>query len=86
MSEFGAEAATPDERAQGYLEMWQAIRAHPQYVMGGAPYAWTTSGPEPTDKIWGLMNSLGQPVDNTFALLKNAWRTEPTANGANCGK
>jgi hypothetical protein len=80
VSEFGAEGDTPEERADGYLEMWRAIRAHPDFVMGGAPYVWTTEGPEPTDKIWGLMDGDSQPIDGTFAALSAAWRTEPSAN------
>jgi len=82
VSEFGAEGDTPEERAEGYLDMWKAIRAHPDIVMGGAPYVWTTEGPEPTDKIWGLMDGSSKPVDGTFAALAAAWRTEPTANRA----
>jgi hypothetical protein len=73
VSEFGSEGDTPAARAQGYLAMWRTIRCFPQYVLGGAPYAWTTDGPEPTDTIWGLMNSNSQPVDNTFNLLSQAW-------------
>ncbi|HEY8692245.1 MAG TPA: glycoside hydrolase family 2 TIM barrel-domain containing protein [Chloroflexota bacterium] len=80
VSEFGAEGDTPAQRAQGYLDMWRAIRQYPKFVMGGAPYVWTTQGPEPTDKIWGLMDTQSKPVDQTFALLSVAWRTEPTAN------
>jgi len=80
VSEFGAEGDTPEERAQGYLDMWRGIREFPQYVIGGAPYVWTTEGPEPTDEIWGLMDGESRPVDGTFALLSQAWRQEPTAN------
>lgn len=80
VSEFGWQGDTPAERAQNYLDMWHGIRQFPKWVMGGAPYVWTTAGPEPTDKIWGLMDQQSRPVDNTFALLSAAWRTEPTAN------
>jgi beta-galactosidase/beta-glucuronidase len=80
VSEFGAEGDTPEERAEGYLDMWRAIREFPEYVIGGAPYVWTTEGPEPTDKIWGLMDSESRPVDGTFELLSRAWRKEPRAN------
>ena len=80
VSEFGAEGETAEERAQGYLDMWRGIREFPQYVIGGAPYVWTTAGPEPTDKIWGLMDRNSKPVDGTFALLSRAWRQEASAN------
>lgn len=80
VSEFGFQGETPEERAANYLDMWRAIREFPKWVMGGAPYVWTTAGPEPTDKIWGLMDKDSHPVDGTFAALSKAWRTEPTAN------
>ncbi|HEU0167595.1 MAG TPA: glycoside hydrolase family 2 TIM barrel-domain containing protein [Chloroflexota bacterium] len=80
ISEFGAEGDTPEARAEGYLDMWNGIREHADYVLGGAPYVWTTAGPEPTDTIWGLTDANSQPVDGTFALLGQAWRQEPTAN------
>ena len=64
-------------QGDGYLEMWNAIRSFPQFVMGGAPYVWTTEGPEPTDKIWGLTDHNSAPVDGTFGLLSSAWLSEP---------
>ena len=81
ISEFGAEGISPEQRANGYMEMWQSIDAHRKYVIGGAPYVWTTEGPEPTDKIWGLMDGNSQAVDSTFAQLAQLWRAEPGANG-----
>ncbi|HLY67050.1 MAG TPA: glycoside hydrolase family 2 TIM barrel-domain containing protein, partial [Chloroflexota bacterium] len=80
ISEFGSQGDNPGERAQAYLDMWHAIRVYSPYVIGGAPYAWTAAGPEPTDKIWGLMDAQSRPVDRTFELLSQAWRLEPTAN------
>ena len=56
--------------------MWRTIRAYPQWVLGGAPYVWTTQGPEPVDAKWGLMDGQSRPVDNTFDLLKDAWLQE----------
>jgi len=76
VSEFGAQGGTPEERALANVSMWNAIRAHPDYVLGGAPYVWTTDGPEPTDQIWGLMDGNSRPVDDTFAALSAAWRSE----------
>ncbi len=84
VSEFGGEGSTPHERAQAYLEMWKSIRSHPDYVLGGAPYAWTTAGPEPTDEIWGLMDGASKPVDDTFATLAQAWHQEPINQGRSC--
>jgi hypothetical protein len=80
VSEFGAEGDTPEDRADGYRDMWDGIRDFPKWVLGGAPYVWTTVGPEPTDKIWGLVDGNSEPLDGTLALLSDAWRQEPTAN------
>jgi beta-galactosidase/beta-glucuronidase len=84
ISEFGWEGASPTERAQGYTSMWRSIRTFPNYVLGGAPYAWSIAGPEPTDSKWGLTNAFGFPVDGTFDALQQLWRTEPGAIRSNC--
>jgi beta-galactosidase/beta-glucuronidase len=84
VSEFGAEGKTAADRAQGYASMWRAIRAHRDWVAGGAPYAWTTAGPEPTDSTWGLMDGNSWPVDGTFGALQQLWRAEPRANHGKC--
>lgn len=84
ISEFGTQAATPADRAQGYASMWRSIRSFPDYVLGGAPYAWSTGGPESTDKIWGLMDANSQPVDGTLSALSQLWRADPQANHS-CG-
>lgn len=76
VSEFGAEPDWPGGRALGYVSMWRMIRSHPEYVLGGAPYVWTTQGPEPVDKKWGLMDGASDPVDDTFAQLAEDWRRE----------
>lgn len=76
ITEFGADQDWLFDRATGYLSMWWTIRGYPEYVLGGAPYTWTTEGPEPTDSKWGLMDGEGNPVDDTFAFLKNAWLSE----------
>ena len=75
VTEFGVQSGWLGSRGQGYVAMWRMIRAHPDYVLGGAPYAWTTRGPEPTDSIWGLMGR-STPVDDTFELLSAEWQKE----------
>ncbi len=77
ISEFGSTGDTPEDRAEGYLDMWRGLREFPSYVLGGAPYVWTTDGPEPTDGVWGLMDADSQPDDGTFGLLSQAWLEEP---------
>jgi hypothetical protein len=42
--------------------MWQSIRKHPGWVLGGAVYAWTRNGPEGVDRNFGLTDD-GTPVD-----------------------
>lgn len=76
VSEFGAEPNWTGGRELGYIDMWRMIRAHSDYVLGGAPYVWTTAGPEPTDSKWGLMNGQSVPVDGTFEQLASDWRSE----------
>lgn len=84
VTEFGAEADWLGDRATGYLAMWKMIRSHAEYVLGGAPYVWTTEGPEPVDDKWGLMDGNAQPIDATFDLLAEQWRAEPLGN--RCGR
>ena len=79
VTEFGAEPFWFEGRAMGYLDMWRMIRAHPDYAMGGAPYVWTTEGPEPVDQKWGLMDGNSRPVDNAFRQLRADWLREPGA-------
>ncbi|MBI2909545.1 MAG: hypothetical protein HYX92_18025 [Chloroflexi bacterium] len=76
VSEFGSEGAFDGERAAGYVSMWRTIRSYPDYVLGGAPYVWTTAGPEPVDVIWGLLDRNSEPVDDTFDRLAAEWRVE----------
>jgi hypothetical protein len=76
ISEFGSQPFGGGGRSLGYLAMWETIREHSDYVLGGAPYAWTTAGPEATDAIWGLMDGDSRPVDETFDVLAERWRAE----------
>ena len=81
VTEFGADPAWFGSRGAGYAAMWRTIRAHPGYVLGGAPYTWTTTGPEPRDQRWGLLDAQSQPVDDTFELLTAEWRKEKRGPG-----
>jgi beta-galactosidase/beta-glucuronidase len=80
VSEFGTQPGWMPDRASGYAAMWKSIRNFQDYVLGAAPYAWSTGGPESTDKIWGVMDANSQPVDGTFAALAQLWKAEPQAN------
>ena len=84
ISEFGPDGVGPRDRGQAYARMWRIIRSHSDFIMGGAPYVWTTAGPEPTDAKWGIMDPNSNPVDDTFARLRQLWQAEPKANRTNC--
>ncbi|MCL5960576.1 MAG: hypothetical protein M1358_14945 [Chloroflexi bacterium] len=69
ITEFAPLGWSPADRPAGYLRMWDMIRAHPGYVLGGAPYVWTTEGPEPVDRIFGLVDADGEPADRSLEGL-----------------
>ena len=60
--------------------MWGDIRRHPEWVLGGAVYAWTRNGPEGVDRNFGLTDD-GVPVDgrslDALAELFQAATDEP---------
>jgi hypothetical protein len=53
--------AIPD-RPDGFETMWSYVTRHPQWVLGGAVYAWTRNGPEGVDRNFGLTDD-GVPAD-----------------------
>ncbi|MBV9131069.1 MAG: hypothetical protein JO318_00120 [Chloroflexi bacterium] len=62
VSEFAPGTMAVPDRPDGFGAMWGLIRAHPDYVLGGAVYAWTRNGPEGVDRNFGLTDD-GVPVD-----------------------
>jgi hypothetical protein len=54
--------------------MWKAIRGANGWVLGGAVYAWTTDGPEEVDRVFGLVDADGTPVDGAFAMIGSLYR------------
>jgi hypothetical protein len=42
-------------------------------VLGGLAYVWTTEGPEPVDRDFGLTNANGVPVDDSLNQLARAF-------------
>ena len=69
VSEFAPGGMSPADRPQGLREMWKMIRGANGWVLGGAVYAWTTDGPEEVDRVFGLVDDDGQPVDGAFAAI-----------------
>jgi hypothetical protein len=62
VSEFAPGGLAPADRPAGFEAMWTAIRRKPDWVLGGAAYAWTRNGPEGVDRNLGLTDD-GAPVD-----------------------
>jgi hypothetical protein len=54
--------------------MWKMIRGANAWVLGGAVYAWTTDGPEEVDRVFGLVDATGTPVDGAFATIGSIYR------------
>jgi len=71
VSEFGPAGFQPGERPSLYSKLWSIIRAHHENVLGGAAYVWTTVGPEPLDRNFGLTDGSGKPVDGSISALSN---------------
>lgn len=83
VSEFAPGGAGPVDRPRGYREMWGMIRGYPDQVLGGAPYVWTTEGPEEVDRVFGLVDGSGQPADGSLAMIGQMFHGEGTAAGRN---
>jgi beta-galactosidase/beta-glucuronidase len=69
VSEFGLVDYPLPLRAEGLARMWDIVRQHDDYVLGGAVYAWTTEGIETTDIQFGLVDGQAQPIDGSLAAL-----------------
>jgi beta-galactosidase/beta-glucuronidase len=76
ISEFGPVGLRPENRPAGYRDLWDIIRDHPNTVLGGSAYVWTTAGPEPLDRNFGLTDANGQPVDGALAELAALYSSE----------
>ncbi|HEV8637368.1 MAG TPA: glycoside hydrolase family 2 TIM barrel-domain containing protein [Chloroflexota bacterium] len=74
ISEFAPAGLAPSRRPDGFREMWQRVRAHARLVLGAAPYVWTTVGPEAVDRIFGLTDEHGRPVDGALTELQQLYR------------
>lgn len=74
ISEFAPAGVAPSSRAFAFRDMWQRVRRHERLVLGAAPYVWATDGPEAVDRIFGLTDPQGRPVDQTLAELQRLYR------------
>jgi hypothetical protein len=82
ISEFAPSGAGPSDRPGGYRDLWRMIRSRPEYVLGGAPYVWLTQGPEEVDRIFGMVDEAGRPVDDSLAAIARLYRAEAAATSA----
>lgn len=62
VSEFAPGGMAVPDRPDGFAQMWGYVRRHPDWVLGGAVYAWTRNGPEGVDRTLGLTDD-GVPVE-----------------------
>lgn len=62
VSEFAPGGEAIPDRPNGFRQMWGYIRSDPNWVLGGAVYAWTRNGPEEIDRNLGLTDD-GTAVD-----------------------
>ena len=80
VSEFAPGGLAVPDRPDGFRAMWGYVRRHPEWVLGGAVYAWTRNGPEGVDRNFGLTDD-GTPVDgrslDALAELFQATQVEP---------
>ena len=69
ISEFAPVGLRATDRAAAYGKLWGIIRGHRSMLLGGCAYVWSTAGPEPLDRGFGLTNEAGEPVDGTLVAL-----------------
>jgi hypothetical protein len=76
VSEFAPGGMAVPDRPAGFATMWSYVRRNPQWVLGGAVYAWTRNGPEGVDRTFGLTDD-GVPVDGrSLDMLSSLFHTE----------
>jgi len=79
ISEFGPVGLRAEARPGGYLQLWDIIRSHRTRVLGASAYVWTTAGPEPLDRNFGLTDAAGQPIDGSLAELAALYQADDEA-------
>jgi hypothetical protein len=76
VSEFAPGGMAVPDRPDGFQTMWGYITRHPDWVLGGAVYAWTRNGPEGVDRNFGLTDD-GVPVDGrSLDILNSLFHSE----------
>jgi Glycosyl hydrolases family 2, TIM barrel domain len=76
ISEFAPGGLAVPDRPDGFARMWGYVRRNPDWVLGGAVYAWTRNGPEGVDRNFGLTDD-GVPVDGrSLDMLTTLFHSE----------
>ena len=76
VSEFSPGGVGAAERPNMLGWYWSTIRAHPKRVIGGVVYTWATRGPEDLDRVFGLTDESGAPVDGSLAALRRLFQAD----------
>jgi len=79
ITEFAPAGLGAQDRPDGYREMWKIIRRGHRWTLGGAPYVWTTAGPEEVDRAFGLVDADGRPVDGSLDAIASMYRADKAA-------
>jgi hypothetical protein len=76
VSEFAPGGIAVPDRPDGFATLWGDVTRHPDWVLGGAVYAWTRNGPEGVDRNFGLTDD-GTPVDGrSLDMLNTLFHSE----------
>jgi hypothetical protein len=75
VSEFAATGMSAQDRPRRMEWFWKVIRSRPSMVLGGVVYTWSTNGPEDLDRVFGLTDSNGQPVDGSVDALSRMFQS-----------
>ncbi|MDO8691201.1 MAG: hypothetical protein Q7R39_14535 [Dehalococcoidia bacterium] len=76
ISEFAPTGLKPNDRPKGYTQLLDCIAKQNPDALGGFAYVWFTNGPEAIDRVMGLVDSDGRPVDGSLHALGKAFRHE----------
>jgi hypothetical protein len=75
-SEFSPSGLSAQDKAFSFHWFWKVIRSRPSMVLGGVVYTWSRVGPEDLDRVFGLTDGAGQPVDDSVAALTRLFHCE----------
>ncbi|MBI4320102.1 MAG: hypothetical protein HY675_16550 [Chloroflexi bacterium] len=76
VTEFSPTGLSPEDRPRGLVKRWRLIRRHACSVLGGIVYVWTTEGPEPIDRVYGLVDGDGNAVDGSLEAIAGEYRRD----------